>query len=93
MSEPNLTEAQLIELHEQIASIAIRADKLCYYRSTEHGDDYLEMVIDLLRAEIQRMGLLADIGGREGIRGGAREWLLPPSWSDESERGGSNVEA
>lgn len=83
----------------EIASLASRADRLCYYApkifqidgadSSSNDDiEQLEMLVDQLRDICSRIGLLADFGtkkaGESQMNGGIEDWLLPPIYPSDN---------
>jgi hypothetical protein len=83
---PPLRVAQAAELFNEIASLAHRADRFCYFNDPCNVEDEEQKDInfDMLRAMFSEIGLLADMGA-EKINGmvafgGAEEWLLSPCY-------------
>lgn len=87
-----LTAAQQACLFEEIATLAYRADRICFLGpivgelsktdpSFETSVERAALLVDELRDLFARIGLFADMGlkmsGDPGIVGGVEEWLLP----------------
>lgn len=82
----NIDQAAL--LFEEIATLARRAERVCYFSSFDKMDDEeeKELVVQQLRDIACRMGLLADMGsvrlGRHETIGGAEVWMTSPLYSE-----------
>ena len=78
--------AQAANLLNEIASLAHRADRFCYFNDpiSVKDEEQKDINFDVLRAVFNKIGLLADIGAKKinGMEelGGAEEWLLSPSY-------------
>ncbi|AOF81400.1 hypothetical protein BSY238_98 [Methyloversatilis sp. RAC08] len=82
----------------EIAALASRADRLCYYSTKPcrlgmseedvHELAQLEILVDQLRDICSRIGLLADFGtkkaGESQMNGGIEGWLLPPIYPSDT---------
>lgn len=85
-----IAAGQVSALFGEIATIADRLDRECYYTTDEVEDwdgERSVLFIDRLREAIRRMGLIADMGsglvggGIGPMRQGVEGWLLPPIYS------------
>lgn len=88
-----LTAEQQACLFEEIATLAHRAERICFFGpvvgelsktdpSFEASVERAALLVTELRDLIARIGLFADMGlqmtGDPGVVGGIEEWLLPP---------------
>ncbi|MDE1947403.1 MAG: hypothetical protein KGL43_24820 [Burkholderiales bacterium] len=93
-SETALTQAAY--LFSEIASLAHRTDRQCFYSHAAfdalHVDaDHVNLELTRLRDVICRLGWMADLGcakltGHEDVRGDAEKWLMPPVYNDIGRR-------
>ncbi len=82
----DVTLRQLAGLFDAIASKAAQIDQLCFFGTDSM--EQLQLTLDLVRSAVNQMGLIADLGAAKldgysigVLRGGAEEWLLPPSYA------------
>lgn len=89
---------QVAVVFGEIAALASRADRLCFYSTrpsisgmseeAAHEVEQLEILVDQLRDICSRIGLLADFGtkkaGESQMNGGIEGWLLPPIYPSDT---------
>lgn len=80
--------SQAADLFNAIATLALRADRLCFFNNIYAMQDNEEkqLLVDQLRSMVCTIGMYADMGAERvnGMvaKGGAAEWLLPQLVSD-----------
>ena len=99
-SQAALMAQQQASLFGEIATLAHRADRICFFGpivgelsksdpNFESNVERAELLVAELRDMFARIGLFADMGlrmsGDPGAVGGVEEWLLPPSYPREAE--------
>ena len=94
---------QAAQLFDEIASLASRTDRDCFYRISEFDEsdgrtvpaEQASLFIEDLRDVIRRVGWMADLGsqkltGHAQVRGDVEEWLLSPSYPLDVESEAAN---
>ena len=99
MSRPaidELTLKQIAVLFDQIASLAVQADRTFFYLGLDE-DEERGLKLNSIRALVDRIGWMADLGSHKlpglgigPVRGDAESWLLPPSHRFDVEPEASN---